>query len=100
MFGTNNRPSESILILGLGVIGLYLAKRLVHEGYEVTVIEPNSELISYADENFDARLITGSAMAINCWQEADAAAMDFLIAVTDNDAVNMVSAISADRFNI
>ena len=100
MFGTNNRPSESILILGLGVIGLYLAKRLVHEGYEVTVIEPNSELISYADENFDARLITGSAMAINCWQEADAAAMDFLIAVTDNDAVNMVSAIIADRFNI
>ncbi|MCD6389193.1 MAG: Trk system potassium transporter TrkA [Desulfobulbaceae bacterium] len=100
MFGKNKTPSESILILGLGTIGLHLAKRLVHEGYEVTVIEPKSELISYADENFDARLITGSAMAIGCWQEANAKAMDFLIAVTDNDAVNMVSAIIADRFNI
>ncbi len=100
MFGKKKTPSESILILGLGTIGLYLAKRLVHEGYEVTVIEPNSDLISYADENFDARLITGSAMTIGCWQEANAKAMDFLIAVTDNDAVNMVSAIIADRFNI
>lgn len=100
MFGKKKTSSESILILGLGVIGLYLAKRLVHEGYEVTVIEPDSDLISYADENFDARLITGSAMSIGCWQEANATAMDFLIAVTDNDAVNMVSAIIADRFNI
>jgi len=100
MFGKKKTSSESILILGLGVIGLYLAKRLVHEGYEVTVIEPDSDLISYADENFDARLITGSAMSIGCWQEANAAAIDFLIAVTDNDAVNMVSAIIADRFNI
>ena len=100
MFGKKDTPSEKILILGLGVIGLYLLKRLVHEGYEVTVIEPDSELISYADENFDARLITGSGMAVGCWQEAGAGAMDFLIAVTDNDAVNMVSAMIADRFHI
>jgi trk system potassium uptake protein len=100
MFGKKTTPSESILILGLGVIGLYLAKRLINEGYNVTVIEPDSNLINYADENFDARLIMGSGMSIGCWQEADAASMDFLIAVTDNDAVNMVSAMIADRFNI
>ena len=100
MFGTNEAPSESILILGLGGIGLYLAKRLVHEGFAVTVIEPNNELIRFADGKLDARLIPGSAMSIECWRQANAEQMDLLIAVTDNDAVNMLSAMIGDRFGI
>jgi len=100
MFGKKNTPSESILILGLGGIGLYLAKRLVHEGYAVTIIESDSQLISRADENLDARLIKGSAMSIECWEEANARSMDFMIAATDNDAVNMLSALIAHAFGI
>lgn len=100
MFGKKNTPSESILILGLGGIGLYLAKRLVREGYAVTIIEADSQLIGRADESLDARLITGSAMSIECWKEANAEDMDFMIAVTDNDAVNMLSAMIADSFGI
>ncbi len=100
MFGKNKSPSENILILGLGGIGLYLAKRLDHEGYGVTAIEPDPELVSYADGHIDARIITGNAMSIACWEEANAAEMDFLIAVTDNDAVNMMAAMIAHRFGI
>lgn len=100
MFGTNEAPSESVLILGLGGIGLYLAKRLVHEGFAVTVIEPNNELIRFADGKLDARLIPGSAMSIECWRQANAEQMDLLIAVTDNDAVNMLAAMIGDRFGI
>ncbi len=100
MFGKKTTPAESILILGLGGIGLYLAKRLVHEGYAVTIIEADAKLVSRADENLDARLITGSAMSIECWKEANAKNMDFVIAVTDNDAVNMLSAIIADSFGV
>jgi trk system potassium uptake protein TrkA len=91
---------ENILILGLGGVGYYLAKRLVHEEYEVTVIESQSGLIRHADGNLDARFIQGNAMSIECWREADAKKMDYLIAVTDNDAVNMLSSMIADRFGI
>ena len=94
------KKAENILIIGLGGIGLYLAKRLVHEGYALTVIEPDPDLVRKADEHLDARLITGNAMSIANWQEANAGAMDFMIAVTDNDAVNMLSAIIANRFGI
>lgn len=94
------KKAENILIIGLGGIGLYLAKRLVHEGYVLTVIEPDADLVRKADEHLDARLITGNAMSIANWQEANAGAMDFMIAVTDNDAVNMLSAIIANRFGI
>ena len=47
---------ENILILGLGGMGFYLAKRLQHEGYSVTAIEPDAKLVNYADSNLDARL--------------------------------------------
>jgi trk system potassium uptake protein TrkA len=100
MLGKKRPVAENILILGLGGVGTYLAKRLVHEGYAVTAIEPDSRLIRHVDGYLDARLIQGSAMSINCWREADAENIDVLIAVTDNDAVNMLAAMIADRFGI
>ena len=100
MFGKNAKLSDKILILGLGGVGYYLAKRLVHEGYVVTVIEANNELIRRADGEIDARLIQGNGMSIACWKDAEAENMDCLIAVTDNDAVNMLAAMIADRFGI
>ena len=100
MIGLKKSHAESILILGLGGVGAYLAKRLVHEGYAVTVIEPDNRLIRHTDGRLDARLIQGSAMSIACWKEASAGGIDVLIAVTDNDAVNMLAAMIADRFGI
>jgi trk system potassium uptake protein TrkA len=100
MLGKKKTIAENILILGLGGVGAYLAKRLVHEGYAVTSIEPDSNLIRYTDNHLDARLIQGSAMSMDCWREANAENIDVLIAVTDNDAVNMLAAMIADRFGI
>ncbi len=100
MLGKKRANTENILILGLGGVGAYLAKRLVHEGYAVTAIEPDSRLIRHIDGSLDARLVQGSAMSTDCWREADAENCDVLIAVTDNDAVNMLTAMIADRFGI
>ena len=95
-----NAKQENILILGLGGMGFYLAKRLQHEGYSVTAIEPDSKLVNYADGNLDARFITGSALSIERWREANAEEMDYMIAVTNKDALNMMGARIADRFGI
>ncbi len=86
--------------MGLGGVGYYLAKRLAHEGYAITVIESDSGLLRHADGNIDARLVQGNAMSIGCWREIGAGKMDYLIAVTDNDAVNMMACAIADRFGI
>ena len=92
--------STNILVLGLGGVGYYLAKRLVHEGYAITAIESEKEMLRDADGTLDARLIRGNAMNIECWREAGAGKMDYLIAVTNNDAVNMMACLIADRFGI
>ncbi len=100
MNGKKPAKSTSILILGLGGVGYYLAKRLVHEGYAITAIEPDGALVRHADGDIDARLIQGNAMSMEHWKEAGADKMDYLIAVTNNDAVNMMSCLIADRFGI
>lgn len=100
MFGKKNVLSENILILGLGGVGYYLAKRLAHEGYAITAIESDGRLIREADGTVDARLLQGNAMSIECWREANAEKMDYLIAVTNNDAVNMMASTIAHRFGI
>jgi trk system potassium uptake protein TrkA len=87
---------ENILILGLGGVGFYLAKRLSHEGHAITAIEQSPELIRRADGEIDARLIRGDAMSFSTWAEAGANKMDYLIAVTDHDAVNIVGAQIAE----
>jgi len=100
MFRKKTAPAENILILGLGGVGFYLAKRLIHEEYAITVIEPDGKLVAQADGQIDARIIKGSAMDMQCWREANAEKMDYLIAVTDNDAVNMMAAMIADGLGI
>lgn len=100
MFIQKPAKSTNILILGLGGIGYYLAKRLEHEGYSITAIEPDPKMIHQADGDIDARLIQGDAMSIECWNEAGAEKMDCLIAVTNNDAVNMMTCLIGDRFGI
>ena len=92
--------SENILILGLGGIGRYLAGQLSAQGHLVTVIESNPEKIEAAQHHLDARLVTGDVMSFDSWVEAKADSMNYLIAVTDNDAVNLMASLIADRLGI
>lgn len=100
MFNRQKNPTENILILGLGGVGFYLAKRLVDEEYAVTIIESNPKLLAQASNQIDARFIKGDGMSMNCWREAHAETMDYLIAVTDNDAVNMMASLIGNKFGI
>ncbi len=94
------QTSQEILILGLGGVGRYLAKQLTDAGHAITVIESDPEAIRRAEGEIDARLILGDAMNNSCWLEARARGMDYLIAVSDDDAVNILAALLADRFGI
>jgi len=95
-----SQKNANILLLGVGGVGYYLAKRLTHEGHSITAIESKPELIRRVDGEVDARLVWGDAMSTSSWVEAGAEEMDYMIAVTDNDAVNILSSLLADRCGI
>ena len=94
------RSRQNILILGLGGVGRYLTVKLANEGHSITVIETDPEAIRDAEGEIDARLILGDAMSFSCWEEARARSMDYLIAVSDDDAVNILASLIADRLGI
>ena len=94
------RRNERILIMGLGGVGYYLAKRLSETEHAITVVESDMDQIQKAEGEIDARFIRGDAMSFECWKEAEAEKMDYLIAVTNSDAVNILSAQIAHRFGI
>ena len=92
--------AENILILGIGGVGMHLARRLLHEGASVTVIENDPKLVHEAAETMDARVIQGNSMRLSSWTAAEAEIMELMIAATNDDATNMLSALIADRFGI
>ena len=61
--------STNILILGLGGVGFYLAKRLVHEGYAITAIESDAgdsiaiRPVGVPAQSFDHRAFDGAYSA-------------------------------------
>ena len=63
---------ENILILGIGDVGMHLARRLVHEGASVTVIETDPKLVQEASETMDARVLKGNSMSLSSWRAAEA----------------------------
>jgi trk system potassium uptake protein len=81
-------------------MGTCLARRLTREGHHVTVIERDPEVLGAADSLLDARLITGNAGDFNCWNQFDAANMDYMIALTTDDALNILCAQIAHRLGI
>ncbi|HIL88618.1 MAG TPA: Trk system potassium transporter TrkA, partial [Deltaproteobacteria bacterium] len=89
-----------ILILGIGGVGLHLARRLDHEGYEVTVIESDADLLKSVAETSEFSMVHGNAMDLACWEEAGASEKDLLITATNDDAVNMLACVVAERMGI
>lgn len=92
--------SETILILGLGGVGFYLAKELVRQGHDITIIETNPDMVRWADSEIDARIILGDVMSFDNWKRAGVDNIEHLIAVTDSDSVNIMACMIADRFGI
>lgn len=94
------KRSENILLLGLGGVGHYVAQRLSTGGHHVTVIERDPERLGRSDSEIDARFIKGDVLDVGCWRTAGAEKMDYVIAVTDDDAANIVASRIAESFGI
>ena len=91
------RRRQHIVILGLGGIGFYLAKWLAREGYAITAIDPDPARIRDADAEIDARLICADALSFAPWKALAGERIDYVIAVTNSDAVNVTASLMAGK---
>lgn len=80
-----------IVILGAGQVGGSVAHILAGEANDVTVVDANAERLQALQDRLDLRTLCGHASHPAILEQAGTADADMLIALTDNDEVNMVA---------
>ena len=90
-----------VVILGCGRVGSELAKMLVRDGHEVTVIDLKPEAFSRLGENFLGETVIGTGIDPDTLIRAGIQKADVFAAVTEGDNRNIMSALVAKTlFNV
>jgi trk system potassium uptake protein TrkA len=79
-----------VIIAGGGQVGALIARRLIREGNDVTIVDPNPERCAELDAQLDARVVTGNAARVLVLRSAGIADAEMVIAVSDQDEVNLL----------
>lgn len=84
-----------VIIIGAGVVGYTIAKKLSSEAQDVVLIEKDEKRIREVAEGLDVKIIHGSGSSPKVLMDAGVEHSDMVIAVTDSDEVNMVACLIA-----
>ncbi|MDR1251598.1 MAG: NAD-binding protein [Treponema sp.] len=79
-----------IVIVGAGMVGTQLAKHLIQEKHDVSIIEANEERARHTSNRIDCLVIHDEGNSLNALEEAGIAKADALVCITDSDEVNMI----------
>ncbi|MCD6034496.1 MAG: Trk system potassium transport protein TrkA [Rickettsiales bacterium] len=101
LFGFEGREARRLIIIGGGNIGLYLAQELeaAHEDTRIKIIELDRERAEFIAGKLErTTVINGSALEHEILQEANVWGAETVIAVSNNDQVNILASLLAKRF--
>ena len=88
------------IVVGAGEVGYHIAKRLVQEGHDVVIIEENTAMKERVEKELDVLAIQGNGASPATLEEAGVAQTDLVIAVTDQDEVNLVTSLLAKECGV
>lgn len=86
-----------IIVVGCGKVGYTLIEQLTAEGHDLTIIDSNEEKIQNVTANLDVMGICGNGTSFRIQREAGVAAADLLIAVTNQDEINLLCCLIAKK---
>ncbi|HRV82993.1 MAG TPA: NAD-binding protein, partial [Planctomycetota bacterium] len=81
----------NIVIVGSGEVGYHLASILSRDGHGVTVVDPDPLKAQRMQESLDVQVIVGDGTRASVLADAGTSKADLMVAVTDNDHVNMLA---------
>jgi trk system potassium uptake protein TrkA len=79
-----------IVIAGAGQVGTQLARRLIQEKHDVTLIESDGEQARHASNRLDCLVIHDEGNSWSALEEAGILKAGALVCVTESDEVNMI----------
>lgn len=80
-----------VIVVGAGEVGTYVADRLSREGHDVAIIDLNPQRLRQIDEDLDVLVVEGSGTHPETLRKARVEDADLVVAVTKDDAVNLLS---------
>jgi trk system potassium uptake protein TrkA len=97
-----------VLICGCGRVGSTVARAMLNEGHQVSVLDEDAEALAMLEKNQDeswedigGSFTVGTALEIDALLEAGIEQADAFVAATDGDNTNLVIAqIAKRRFNV
>ena len=89
----------NIIIAGDGKVGSMLTRQLSSEGHDITVIDLDYQVLQSSVERYDVISIHGNCASMSVLQEAGVRNADLLIAVTNQDEVNLLCCTTAYALN-
>jgi trk system potassium uptake protein TrkA len=91
------RPLEAqdgsfyVIVVGGGLVGFYLARALLKNGHEVTIIEQDPDTFKLVSQQIDCPVVLGDGSTIAVLERAGASRANVLCAVTDHDQDNLIA---------
>jgi len=89
-----------IVIIGAGNAGRQLARRLCEERHSVVMVDVDAQALASAEAGLDVLTICGQGTNPAVLEEAQVDKSDLLIAVTDNDEVNILTCLLANAAGV
>lgn len=88
-----------VIIAGAGKVGIMLTRKLLAEGYEITIIDNNPQVIETCSERFDVMAVHGNCASMETLEEANIKKADLLVAVAGGDEFNLLCCMTAHGLN-
>lgn len=89
----------NIIIAGDGKVGSMLTRQLSSEGYDVTVIDSDSQVLQSSVERYDVISAHGNCASMNVLLQAGVKDANLLIAATSQDEINLLCCTTAHSLN-
>ncbi len=89
-----------IIIAGAGDVGYHLAKLLVLENHEITVIDLNEGKLAHLAKHLDVVTVKGNATSFSVLEDADIANAELFISVTESEESNISTCIIAKHLGV
>ena len=86
-----------IIIVGIGKVGYAIAEQMTGENHDLVVIDRNSAVLDHVDSMLDVMCVEGNGASASVLLEAGVREADLLIAVSENDEVNLICCLMAKK---
>ncbi|MBO8151207.1 MAG: Trk system potassium transporter TrkA [Candidatus Neomarinimicrobiota bacterium] len=89
-----------IVLVGVGEVGYYLAKKLIQENHDLYLIDVDPEKVKRASETLDAIVVQGSGSSQGVLEKVGVREADILVAASSVDEVNIVSCLIGKELGV